>query len=251
MNRGELRTEVRDIVGEVERSDGDGDFWKNAELNRHIDEAQRRFLNEERWPWLLSEGSGSLVAEDPDLELVEGVAATRHLNITLTRVDWDRLYQPKRVSPAQGFQLKNEYASGVGNEPEFFYVTSVQSPAGPGDGYIYVVKFVPAPVQDMDVSYQFYRSGVPMDADDSEPDMPEDYHQGVAHYAAGLAWLKELVGGERKAQEQFEMYAGVVSQARGEWFGAPEDSIVVMGADPTKAHRGDPWLRLIPETLGP
>lgn len=249
MNRGELREHVRDIIGELERSDGDGDMWKNAELNRHLNEAQFRFLAEERWPWLLTEGAGTLTADDPELQLVEGVAATRHLNITLTQPGFTRLYQPQRVPPAKGFQLSNEYNASVGNEPLFFYTASVTAPADADSDYIYVVKFIPTPVQDMDVTYQFYRSGTDMDADNVEPDVPQEYHMAMAHYAAGTAWMKELRSD--KASDQFEMYAGVVDQARGEWLGQPEDDVLVMGKDPARRVDGDPWLRLIPDTLGP
>lgn len=248
MNLGQMRTEVRDIIGEEEE-----DFWSDLELNRYLNEAHYRFLSEERWPWLLTEGTAQLAsADDGELELTEGVAATRHINITLAGSGATRLYQPRRVTPAEGFMLKNRYAlNTTAAYPEYFYITSVSSPADDGS-FVYIIRFIPAPSADMDVSYQYFRAGAEMDADNIVPHLPVEFHKALIHYAAGTAWLKEL-NGENKAGEQFQMYAGVVEECRGEWLVATEDDPTVMGADPIARSWGEPWLRdmELDQPLGP
>lgn len=254
MNLGEMRTEVRDIVGEET-----GDFWTDAELNRHLNEAQHRFLEEERWPWLVTEGTGALTADDPDLELTEGVAATRHVSITLTKSGDARFYQPIRVTSAKGFEMRARYSSNTSSSyPEWFYVTSVADDEDDG-AYITIVRFIPTPNSDMDVEYQYFRPTVLMDADNSTPDVPVQYHKALVHFAAGTAWVKEL-NGESKAREQFELYAGVVGQAQAEWQTEPDDTPLVAGkSEPQRDpyvrggfdYGDDPWLARMPETLGP
>jgi hypothetical protein len=242
-----MRTEVRDIIGELV-----ADFWTDAELNRYLNEAQYRFLNEERWPWLVTEGSNTLNGEDPDLILEEGIAATRHINITLLGQGSARTYQPRRVTPAEGFRLANSFsASTTSTYPEFFYTTAVSSPDDDGV-FVWVVRFIPTPTSDLDVTYQYYRSSLEMTAD-SSPELPVEYHKALVHYAAGTAWLKEL-NGEHKASEQFSLYAGIVEQARGEWLVQPDDDPLVMGSDPNNSlYAGHQWMRdlELDQPLGP
>jgi hypothetical protein len=246
MNLGVMRTEVRDIIGEET-----ADFWTDAELNRYLNEAQHRFLQEERWPWLVSEATGSVDNADGELTLTEGVAFNRQLNITLTKDGDTRSYQPKRVTPVEGFRLKSQYSTSTTTSyPSWFYVTSAADDDDDG-GYIYVVKLVPSPTTDMDVDYQYIRATVSMDADNAVADLPLEYHKALVHYAAGTAWLKEL-NGEQKASEQFGMYGSIVTQARDEWLTESADNPVVMGGEAIDSYVGRgiayPY---IPETLGP
>lgn len=246
MNRGDIRTQVRDVVGETT-----ADFWSDAELNRYIQEAHFRFLQEERWPWLVTEGTSQLTAGDGELELTEGVAASRHVNFTLTKSGDTKSYQPVRVDASKGFQLKSRFYQ-AGSYPGWFYITSVADSDDGGD-YTWVARFVPEPSSDMDVDFQYTRTPVEFSGDNDTPDVPLEYHKALVHYAAGLAWLKEL-NGAAKAQEQFDLYAGVVAQARVEFQAEPDDTPLVMGKDEPQFSGRSAWGRVwdpqLPETLG-
>jgi hypothetical protein len=224
MNRGEMRTEVRDILGEEV-----ADFWGESELNRYINESQYRFLNEERWPWLVSEDVGSVAAGVATYDFRSGIAMNRQVNIRLTGTD-DRPYAPERVSPSKGFQLRDSYApSYTSSYPRWFYITSALDDSGTGD-YIYTARFVPDNTTDLDVNFQYFREVTELSADGHYPDLPVEYHKALVHYAAGTAWLKEL-NGAQKAKEQFELYADVVTQAKKEWLSEPDDDPLVIGSD--------------------
>lgn len=251
MNLGTMRTEVRDVIGELT-----ADFWTNAELNRYLTEAHFRFIGEATWPWLLTEATGSLAAGVDDLDLPDGVDFTKNINISLTPEGETRLYQPVRVSPSKGFQLRTMYSSTTtAQRPSWFYVTSVAD--GSGEAlFTTTIKFVPTPTDTMEVEYQYFRQVPDFTADSDVPDLPVEYHKALVHYAAGTAWLKELNGGP-KGGEQFELYALVVEQAKREFFAEPNDTPLVMGKDEPQYDtrfarlRGDPWMERIAETLGP
>ena len=249
MNRGDILTEVRDIVGEVT-----ADFWTDVELVRYINEAARRFNGERTWPWLITEGTASLAADDPDLELGEGVDFSKNINLSLTPEGETRMYQPVRVTPVKGFQLRTMYSSNwTSTWPRWFYVTSVVD--GSAEGlFTTTIKFIPTPTGTMEIEYQYFRVVDDMTAASDIPDLPVEYHKALVHYAAGTAWLKELNGGP-KAKEQFDLYSLVVEQAQREFFAEPNDTPLVMGKDePQYSLRfppGDPWLMRMPETLGP
>ena len=248
MNRGTIRTEVRDILGEDV-----ADFWKDAELNRYINDAHFRVLNEERWPWLITEGSGSLAAGIDELEVEVGVSFAKHVNISLTKEGDSRLYQPKRVSASKGFDLRTMYAAGTTQSyPEWFYLTSVADGSAAGS-FTSTVRFVPTPTSTMEVEYQYTRTPDDFTADSDIPDLPREYHMALVHYAAGKGWLKEL-NGASKAQEQFEMYGGVVAQMRDDFQTQADDDVLVFGRDEPQyddARTFSDWDPRLPETLGP
>ena len=251
MDRQALREEVQAILGETSSAD----FWPTAQLNTKLNEALRRFVAAERWPWLLTEGGGQLLADDPLLELEEGVAATRHINVTLIPVATpDRRYRAIRLSPAQGFDMRNTFTSTV-SIPEYFYVTSVASAEDDGR-FTYVLRFVGTPSQDIDVEYQYFRNAPELDADSDEPDIPEEFHMALAHYVAARAWEKELGPDAAKAREQDELYAYVLEQARTEYLQSPDDTPLIVGGAPPQytedARSNDAILRRISgNLLGP
>jgi hypothetical protein len=244
MDLSSILTEVRDILGEES-----ADFWSDAELTRYINEGQRRFAGDERWNWLITEGTGTLTADDPELELVEGVDPNRHMNIRLQKDGETRAYLPIKVAPTKGFELGTLYTS-TASYPEWFYITRVYSDLEDGN-YTTVVKFVPTPSADIDATYQYFRTPADLEASPDIPDLPLPYHKALVHYAAGTAWLKELNGG-KKAQEQFDLYAVVRDQARDEQASQAPDDFLVVGKDEPQLPQGrrDIWSR-IPETLGP
>jgi hypothetical protein len=245
MDRSALRDRVRQILGETTAAD----FWTDAELNTLLNEALHRFTAEERWPWLATEATSSIPAGDSELDLVEGVAASRHLNITLTPADGTISYQPKRLSAPEGFKMRSEYGTTTGARPEYYYITSV-SDTDEGD-FTYVAKFIPTPTGDIDVEYQYSRVPPTLDGDSDIPDLPVEFHMALAHHAAGSAWLKEL--NSAKAQEQFELYSVIVEQAREEYTAQTEDTLLIAGGEePTYEFPGDEtWSRRLPDTLGP
>lgn len=249
MNRGDARTEIRDILGE-----DTADFWKDAEINRYLRKALQAFAREERWPFYMTEFTGTLLAGDSDMELTEGIADSRHLNFTLNKTTETRSYQPKRISGSEGFALRSTYAtSATLSYPGWYYITQVIS--GTDDSSpIYVARFIPTPVSEMDVEGQYYRQPVEMTADADVLDLPVEYHDAPVHYAAMLAWLKELNGGG-KAGEQSQLYANIVEKARADYRSEPDDTPLIMGGEePTTAMHGperDYYLSRIPETLGP
>lgn len=248
MDLSDIRTEVRDIIGETT-----ADFWTDAELNRYINDALRRFSEEERWTWLLTEGAGIIVASDPDFELTEGVALARHLNFMLTKTGDTRSYMAKRVSAAEGFRLRSMYSTvTTASYPTWFYTTSVADDDAGGD-FVYVAKFIPTPTTDIDVEFQYYRQPPELSGNTNVPDLPVQYHKGLVHYAASLAWLKELNGGP-KAQEQLGLYSNVLEQARTEERVAPDDTPLIMGGGEPQYGpvTTDEAIRArIPDTLGP
>jgi hypothetical protein len=223
MDLSTMRTEVRDIIGEET-----ADFWSDAELNRYLNESLRRFSGENRWSWLLTEGTGTLYANDPEFILTDGVAEYRHLHFMLTRSGDTRPYLPERVSPARGFQLRTRYYTAQAY-PKWFYVTSVEDSDNDGSFWT-TVRFIPTPTGDVDITFQYYRTPATLDGDTDVPDVPAQYHKALVHHAAGTAWLKELNGGG-KAQEQFQMYEAVVREAVDDEETQSDDTIFIVGGD--------------------
>lgn len=247
MIRSELRTEIRYILSETT-----ADHWSDAELNGYLNEALRRLAGENRWSWLLTEGTGQLIAGDPEFILQEGVAEYRHLNIMLTRDGDTRPYLPKRVSPARGFALRQAFYTAQ-SYPTWFYVTSVAD--DDNDGVFWTtVRFVPTPNVDVDIDYQYYRQPATLDADGDAPDVPVQYHKALVHHAAGTAWLKELGPSSAKAQEQFSLYAGIVEEARTDEESQADDDLLVVGGEEPVFDRlvtPDEYVRWrIADTLG-
>lgn len=249
MDLGTMRTQVRDIVGELA-----ADFWTDAELNRYLNEANIRFQFEATWPWLLTESVDTLEGGTSTLLLQEGVDVNRHINISLTKEgDTTRTHNPIRVSPTKGFEMRRRYNNlTTVNWPNWYYVVATSDDSAVGL-FSSVIKFIPTPADDMDVEYQYYRVPLEMTTDAFVPDLPVQYHKGLVHHAAGTAWLKEFNGGP-KATEQFTLYNEVVNQARRENFSDANDAPLVMGKDEPqyKIGRGpeDIWLLRMPETLG-
>ncbi len=244
-----IRTEVRDIIGETT-----ADFWTDAELNRYITEAQFRFLGEANWPWLITGSTAAVVGGTATVALAESIEPHNLVAVRLTKTGDSRTYLPKRVSPAKGFDLTTRYATNTTQSyPEWYYISAVAD-VDTDNLYIYTITLIPTPTSAMTLTFLYLRDGVVLSADTVEPDLPVEFHKGLVHYAAGTAWLKELNGGQ-KAQEQFELYALTVEQAKREFFAEPDDTPLVMGKDEPQYSvsrpPADPWMLRIPETLGP
>lgn len=249
MDRLAIRTEVRDIIGELV-----ADFWTDAELNRYITEAQFRFLGEANWPWLITGSTAAVVAATATVPLAESIEPQNIVAMRLTKAGDTRTYLPKRVTPQKGFDLLTMYSTTTKTSYPLWYFISAVADADADNLYIYTLTLIPTPVGAMTLTFLYLRDGTILALDTDEPDLPVEFHKALVHWAAGTAWLKELNGGP-KAQEQFELYRAVVEHAQREFFSDPDDTPVVMGKDePQFSLRHpvpDPWLLRIPETLGP
>lgn len=250
MDLSNIRTEVRDILGEDA-----ADFWTDAELNRYITEAQFRFLGEARWPWMITSGTAAVAAATATVALGEGIEWNNLIAVSLQKATDTRIYLPKRVSPSKGFDLRTMYSTThKASYPEWYYISAVAD-ADADNLYIYTLTLIPTPTSAMTLAFLYVRDGVVLTGDTVKPDLPVEYHKALVHYAAGTAWLKEVGPDARKAREQFEMYASVVGQAKNDHMGEPDDTPLVMGKDEPQwgqgRYKGDPWLLRIPETLGP
>lgn len=251
MDRQQLRDHVRAIIGETTEAD----FWTDPELNRWLNEAQRRFLQSEKWPWLVTEATGQLLTSDStpgELSLQEGVSSYRHVNFLLSRDGVAAPWQPTRVLPASGFMLRTRFYTSAAY-PSYFYITSVVDSDDDGQ-YETVARFLPAPSVNIDVTYQYYRTPVDMSGDTDVPDVPLEYHMALVHYAAARAWEKELAGGP-KAGEQDDLYTFILTQARDEYLNSEPDSPLIAGSEPPQPgslYGTDYYMRSrIPDTLGP
>jgi len=243
----QMLAQVRVIIGETSVAD----FWTDAELKLWLNEGLTRFSLAEKWPWLVTEATGTIQNGDPELQLQDGVSYSRHINFLLSREGRLAPWLCERVLPAEGFKLRMRYYIAA-IEPQWCYVTSVSDNDADGETET-VARFIPTPTVDIDVEYQYYRTPSTLAGDSDVPDLPSEYHMAVVHYAAARAWEKELTDGV-KAQEQDGLYAEGVAQAREEYLAATPDQPLVAGSEPPQ-HRfmdSDTYTRMrIPDTLGP
>src|SRR6266542_2953849 len=72
-----LRLEVRERLGEL-----NADFFTDAEVDRAINDAYRRFSSEERWPWLYIEWDTTLLSGVDYLDLPNDVSFNRVFNLS-------------------------------------------------------------------------------------------------------------------------------------------------------------------------
>jgi hypothetical protein len=90
-----------------------------------------------------------------------------------------------------------------------------------------------------------------LNADEDEPDIPEQYQDAVISWATGMLWLKELNGGG-KAQEQFTLYREVLDQARLDQKQLSIDEAIVWGKQDPEPLIPSPrewYARHLPQNL--
>lgn len=229
-----MRTEVRARLGETNE-----DFWKDTELSRWLDEAMIRFSQEEKWLWLYSSVTGvAITSGTATLVLQNDVDFNRHFDLRLVRAS-TVFVVPKRVSPPTGFSLRNRYTSN--GEIEYYYLEkTAQSGAGGSAVFQTTLRWVPTPNANYTLEYQYLRRPVAL-VDGTEPDIPEQYIEAIVAWATGLAWLKEL-NGSGKAQEQFNIYQAVLSQAQKDLRSqAPDDVLRVGSQEPEYPGLYEDW----------
>ena len=250
MNLATAKAEVRERLGETTEED----FWKDAQVLRALNEAQRRFSLEEKWPWLYASYQAADLAQGAtSIELIDAVDYSRHFSIALTKVGGDgRIVIPRRITPAQGLTVKQKYA-GARSEPRYYYlhrtVRNIYDEGVP-NALANIAEMVPAADATYNVEYQFIRVPDELETDEQELDCPRPYQEAIIAYATGLLWLKELNGGG-KAQEQFNIYNIVVEQGRNELNGIDLDQTVVWGRTPPEERLEDrfPFVHL-PQNIG-
>lgn len=225
-----MRAEVRDRLGE--RSEN---FWTDTSINAALDEGQRRFCHEERWPWLYASQKNIPVATGgTDIELIDNVAVNRHFNLVLRPVSGSPdIFIPRKVLPHTGLRMQAERLSGP---PRFWFVTGhVTNFYEDGTFDIaQTITLVPAADREYTAEYTFTREP-PGLADGTEPEMPEPYQGAIIAWATAQMWLKELNGGT-KAQEQFALYNTILDQARQDLKEFALDENTSWGNDPVEEY---------------
>jgi hypothetical protein len=252
------REEIRSRLGE---STENADFWSEAQVDRAINEALRRFSREQRWSWLYTSVEGVVIpADTKTLALQPEVAAHRHLNLSAVRAGDSNIMPFRRVAPNVGFDLRRTYERtgvSINGYTTWYYLESAA--LGPGDGstpgpMTWVIRLVPPPDVEYVLDYQFIRNPAKLVACGDIGDIPGVYSEAVNSWATGTLWLAELNGGS-KAQEQFNIYASVLEQAQNDETGSIPDTIVRWGGAEPQLEQpltGDLWSRLhMPGTLGP
>jgi len=248
MDLEELIVEVRERIGEVTEAD----FFTDAEVTRALNEGLRRFSNEERWPWLFTEFSGTTTIDDENFDLPENIALNRvfGLNIMddLTLAGGQML---ERVQPMEGFRLKHQYRNYDG-VPRWYYVSHTNLDTTAEPPVIYTAKLIPVPDLEYEVTgiYMFVPPALSGTSD--EPALPEEYQDALPAYAAGILFLKELQISQ-KAGEQFALYNAILANAVKETKQFDADEVVAWGRSKPVRRMGfgESILSRIPSTLGP
>jgi hypothetical protein len=100
------------------------DFWTAAEVLRALNSACVRFAAAEKWEWLYTIGTDTLVAGETDLDLTPGVSVNRHFLLEGTFSGDPRPRNPKRVTPSEGITLRRSMYT-VSSEPTAYFLASV------------------------------------------------------------------------------------------------------------------------------
>ena len=239
MDLADIRTDVRERIGE-----DTADFFTDAEVDRAINLAQTTFTAEEPWPWLYTEYATTIAEGEDTLELPENVSWHRLFNLTVFGGSLYRGRVIERLEPQAGFRIRHEY-TGLAQCPAYYYLTSAASDAS---STVYVARFVPTPDVDYDIEAQYLRVPDELVSTDDVPDMPLEFHPALPAYAAAKLFLNE-VEISQKAQEQFQLYFGVLAQAR-KLLEVQLDETPAWGRDVVRLRRSGRTIDRIAPTLG-
>lgn len=240
-----MKTEVREILHEL-----DADFFRDTEVARAVNKGVVRFCAEERWPWLITEGTLQIAADDDEVEVPANVALNRFTNLSIDGDSMGITDELERLPADAGFRNRHRYETATGR-PRYYYLSSATTDVDGDTQVQYVYKLVPASDADYDLTFQYTRQPVTLTADGDQPDLPLEYHDAVVAWAAGHLFLKEIrLSG--KADEQFAVYMKILDQARKDVFTPATDEVIAWG----RRHPGENYLydadlrRRIPPTLG-
>lgn len=112
--------EIRARLGELSP-----DFWTAAEVLRALNAACVRFAMAEKWEWLYTAGSDTLVAGETTLALQPGVSAARHFMASGLFSGDSRPRALRRVTAAEGFQLRTRYYTPA-SDPMVYFLHDVE-----------------------------------------------------------------------------------------------------------------------------
>lgn len=237
MNLAEMRTEVRERIGERTEN-----FWKDTFIDRHLKDGVRQFVNEERWHWrYATQKNIPVAAGQSDIELIDHVDFSSHFGLVLTK-DSDstgRLYLPRRVSPANGLRLRRDYTTA--STPEWYYLSRAKKNTYEDgeDATALVVTLVPTPDEAFTAEYTFMATDIGLKDDTDEPELPLPYHMAPVAWATAQCFLKESNGGT-KAQEQFNLYNAMLEKAMQDHKELAADEIIGWGREEPE-FRGRSW----------
>jgi len=245
MDLADIRLDVRERIGEDA-----ADFFTDAEVDRAINLAQTTFIAEEPWPWLYTEWATTLSEGVDTLDLPVNVSFHRVFNLSLAAGNLWKGRMIERLEPAAGFRTRFQFEA-QNSAPIYYYLTAATvDVTGAGQGTTqYVARFIPTPDTDYDVEAQYLRVPAIMDDAAEGPDLPDEFHPAIPAWASAHLFLKE-VSIPQKAQEQFQLYFGVLAQAR-KLLEVQQDSTVAWSREtPLRRHRPAVADR-IAGTLGP
>lgn len=242
-----LRLEVRERLGELE-----SDFFTDSEVDRAINEAIRRFSSEERWPWLYTEWTSSLTANDNSLALPSNVSLNRVINMSASGGSLARPRLLERLDPSGGFRARFTFDQRTG-PPMYYYIATTNLSDDQAPPVVYTARIIPTPDVDYDIEAQYMAVPVELSGEADEPMVPEEYQEAIPAWAAGKLFLKEFaISG--KANEQFSLYQKVLDQAREDVMVPNMDEQVAWGREaPTRMFRsGRDYIteRISPSGLG-
>jgi hypothetical protein len=245
MDLDDMRTEVRERLGELT-----ADFWTDAEVDRAINEAVRRFCAEEKWSFLLTEWASTLSNGDDELELPSDISLTRVFNLAIDGPTLAEARMLERVDPQEGFRLRHQY-DDLTAAPRWYYITRSNQSTDEAPPVTYTAKLIPRTDAEYEVEAQYMAIPTLLTAPSDEPMVPTEYQEAIVAWATGKLWLKEL-GTSQKSSEQFSLYAKVLDQARNDLRTHSLDETVAWGrSHPMRGYWGalSPYDR-IPPTLG-
>ncbi len=233
------------------------DFWTPNEVTRAINEGVNRFAQEEKWPYLYTVQTGvALLANTATLALVEGVAYERHFNLLVTFTGDNRPRMPRRVSPAEGYDLRRRFYTSQ-SEPVAYYIASeaLESVSPVGGEFQPTIRFVPPMNRAATIEYQYIRDPVEVANGGDNLDIPNEYVYAALAYATGHLFLKEL-SHSSKAAEQFDLYKKIVDDARKQLKKLTVDSGLAWGRNEPEWGRDalseEGYVELVtPPLLGP
>jgi hypothetical protein len=217
-----IRTEVRERIGEIS-----ADFFTNAEVDRAINEAVRRFAFEEKWPFLLTEWSSTLDGGDDELTLPDNISASRFFNLSIDSSSLATARILKKVDAREGFSLRHVYTANQGI-PMWYYIARSNQNDDESPPVVYTARVIPTPDVDYDVDALYMAVPIEMATASDEPMIPEEYQDAIPAWAAGKLFLKEQAISQ-KASEQFGIYGKVLEQARLDMKSYNSDEVVAWG----------------------
>lgn len=257
--------EVRDRIGdkaEFDMADAEydattvGNFWKNDFIERQLQEGNRRFNREKRWPWLIRIQEDIPVAPgQTEIELIDDVDLSRHMLLYLTKdSNPDLAFPVKKISPYRGLYMKNANRNAA--VPKYYYVTrGLINTTGAGEDIEYAmalrIRLLPVAKEAMTGEFSFFKNPEIM-TQLMEPEMPEVYHEAIVAWATAQCFLKEISGATNKAQEQFNLYNMILQQAVIDYSEPANDQLVIWGGEePEYGENPRTWReRHLPQNIG-